>query len=603
MTSWRLRRVETERKSLPAVAQGTRAQTTTQPPTLHRHSSSSPSRSMETSRLLYQPPASNGSVAKRRKLNTHPVCHLSTRATIHDVPEELLDRIARYLNNIGPKIWRNDLPGLVKKTWRHRHLHPLSLVSKKFHRITTPLLYSIFVNDDHPTALHQFLTTIMTNPTLAAHLRTVVIGDIQKRELFDDCPAPTRANILALVENMNFGCRQEEHDMWLAQMREGLLEAYFAFLLTQAPNLELLELETGELGIDEQYFSVFALFRAAFPRRDADPVLPLFSKLHHIILSDVNRDLRNFSSAKIKTPQGHSFEEVFSLPSLRTLELHEIYEPFFLMPNLSPHNASIQTLVTRTNTHPPRFLRNLVRACKEIKFLTYQFGRGSEDKGLIDVEAIRDTMLLHRHVLEALVLETVSPDLSLPYVSAISTLKPFTKLRHLAISGVLLFSNFEPGREQPPPDSLPGLQISGESPIKDFFPPCLQTLCIDLYSNPPYRSTDVLGIISSLAERGNGVLPDLRHVQLTVPPEMWDRGEKSKEWQENLGTTAALLMVSGMEQFTVRVFSVRRYPRAEQNRAYSARRDLFDKDKFRETGKFEWHHCFPDAHGALPDFL
>ncbi|KAL0264433.1 hypothetical protein SLS55_000383 [Diplodia seriata] len=482
---------------------------------------------------------------KRRRLDddppSEPPAKLTT--TINDLPEELLERIAAYLNIVPKKHWCQ--PALAescekppRKQWRPRHLHPLSLVSKKFSRIATPLLYSTFVNDQQPTALYQFLHTIIHNPHLATHVRSVVIGAFDEEELagqyLDDVSEAdyyrfeaARPAIIKCAKKVDFGTRKDSRKTWLQQLEARKFEADVSFLLTQTPNLEVLDLETFAFGLQDLYACTFNLISLAVPHGNKNGIQGLFAHLRHVVLSDQSEP-DNF--------EPHAFPEILHFPSLRKLELRFIMDRADSFSNLEKRSSNAETLLFEEVMADPWLASDLLDACRKLKHLVYMFGSGFPfGSGIIDGENGDVTYfddrcsaaLAHKDTLETLVLQTKFSDEGLDPIAAIGSLKDLQHLRHLTISGVLLFDNLALDGPAPTPGSARELLERGISPCEHFFPQSLQILEIEVYSVPARRAPLVLFLFASIKEgRKHGLLPDLRQLKVVTRPEetgdYWD---------------------------------------------------------------------------------
>ncbi|KAL1634434.1 hypothetical protein SLS58_010675 [Diplodia intermedia] len=503
---------------------------------------------------------------KRRRSDddppSEPPAKLTT--TINDLPEELLERIAAYLNIIPEKDWgppesREEPP---RKQWRPRHLHPLSLVSKKFSRIATPLLYSTFVNDQQPTALYQFLHTIIHNPHLATHVRSVVIGAFDEEELagqyLDDVSEAdyyrfeaARPAMIKCAKKVDFGTRKDSRKTWLQQLEARKFEADVSFLLTQTPNLEVLDLETFAFGLHDLYACTFNLISLAVPHGNKNGIQGLFANLRHVVLTD---------ESTIDHSKDHAFPEILHFPSLRNLEIRFIVDRTDSFSSLEKRSSNAEMLLVEEVMATPWLAPDFIDACRRLKHLVYMFGNGfyeddfdeDDEEEVTYFDGLYSAVLAHKDTLETLVLQTKFSDGCLEPIAAIGPLKDLQHLRHLTISGVLLFDNLALDGPAPTPGSARELLERGISPCEHFFPQSLQSLEIEIYSVPARRAPLVLFLFAHIKEgRKHGLLPNLRRLKVITRPAV----ETGGYWEDVLVEAGDSI---GLEHF--RLLTVWREP-------------------------------------------
>ncbi|KAL0256869.1 hypothetical protein SLS55_007678 [Diplodia seriata] len=499
--------------------------------------------------------------SEHRRPTPEPKRQQPPAVSLNDLPEELIEQIAHYLNNIPP----TKLFELYTANPEPRFLHPFSSVSRKFHRIATPLLYSFYIDTGprRPAALHQFVLTILRNPDLAACVRTVVF---QNLGAYEGCSSPyplrvrwakgAKAEIIARARQIDFGDDGQISSRrdWLDRLECEGRDAITFLLLTQTPNLETLDLETAgaELAGFHHFMTTWM--------REAHNLQGVFANLRHVVLGDA----ANYAGYD---HLGEDKEWVFLLPPLRTLELCDKFLGSRIRYEYMNRPWSIETLIIRAEIMTPLYWKLLVGSCKEIKHLVYRLHDQSWNNGGMTTDDMYDVLLAHRDHLETLVLDTPLLSIHARYILPIGSFRDFRRLRHLSISGIILLYDLDLdldlgldlvlkssplGYDRRPlrSDSALVLVAHGRSLCQDFFPQSLQTLCVDLTSLYSDMVTLVCHVTTDIYKgRSDGWLRDLRSVQFTVSYKTWN----SKDLFEKLCKAGIQMMQSGIDEYMIHV--------------------------------------------------
>ncbi|KAK7720584.1 hypothetical protein SLS57_005363 [Botryosphaeria dothidea] len=372
------------------------------------------------------PPSSLASPPSKRtatdSVNTaHPVSlpRQSHRATINDLPDELLDEILGYFHiHSGTRTF---VRFEILDQWRHcklKALKSLVLVSKRLQRIAEPHLHHAYV--DHGIARHQrrFVNRLIDRPDLAKQL-TIVYLDGWASERPD--PRDFEDERLRAAA-ASFEPDAEAGQRFADDVASGRLYAPATLLFLLARNVAFLDIECS---LDEED-ALPTLLR----ERPGGRVLPLLDNLRHLALRHADDEGGIDSNA---------LAPFLRLPRLRAATLW-MAEGIDAAPPGAWPPASSSALTSLTLDYcvvTAEALGPLLASTQRLRAFTYRLGSAlvsDEQVSLPDVYAA-----LARHAaptLEALCLDVRDYD-GVDEAGLIPLLS-FTKLRSLRASRCLL---------------------------------------------------------------------------------------------------------------------------------------------------------------------
>lgn len=409
------------------------------------------------------------------------------KITLTDLPEVLLEKIAAHL---VPTTYDNRANPCYHKL-RRPPIYDFCLVSQRLYYIGRPLLYRVFANDNDPQSLSQFISSLVREPTLSSHLRTLVIGEylgvINMNRQFD-YGQNLGERLVKRVQGLDLFSKRERN-LWIKSLESYEYEAQIAFLMAISPNLETVDIAYGNFSFGRAYVSwIVRLISWSIQHDPQDGQLNALPSLRRFIVRE---------SPNSVYMGDYRFWEVIMLPFLRTVELHHLTETREGLPYWLEKICPIDTIVARPRSFHSKLFESSMRICKELKFATYIWDPVEDCDSPLDIEGLVNALQLHKSCLQSLSLQCHIEPESLPDTLLMPSLRSFAKLRHIHISGAYLGASLKEG------------QILNAND----FPPSLESLTIECFGKGALQWQNC---VSGLLENEN--LPRLRRVEVVQPP-------------------------------------------------------------------------------------
>ncbi|EKG15169.1 hypothetical protein MPH_07615 [Macrophomina phaseolina MS6] len=409
------------------------------------------------------------------------------KTTLTDLPEALLEKIAVHL---VPTIYDNRANPCYQKL-RRPLVYDFCLVSKKFYNIGKPLLYRVFVNDNDPRSLSQFISSLIREPILSSHLRILVIGEylgpINMNQQYD-YGQDLRDRLVKRVQELDL-FSERERALWIKSLESQEYEAQIAFLMAISPSLETVDIAYGNFSFGRAYVSwIVRLISWSIQHDPRNGQLNALPSLRRFIVRE--------SPNSVYTGD-YRFWEVTMLPFLRTAELHHLTETREGLPYWLEKISPIETLVIRPRSSHSKLLESSMRLVKELKFAKYIWDPVEDRDSPLDIEGVVNALRLHRSCLQSLSLECHIDPESIPDTPPMPSLRSFAKLRHIRISGAFFNASFK----------------DGQSLNANDFPPSLESLTINCLGKDALHWQNC---VSALLEDEN--LPRLQCVEVVHLP-------------------------------------------------------------------------------------
>ncbi|KAL2074210.1 hypothetical protein VTL71DRAFT_7988 [Oculimacula yallundae] len=271
---------------------------------------------------------------------------------VDNLSDELLLEIVKFLKIGG----------------RHADLSCLASCSRRWNRITTPLLYrDVKQSDEH--ALTSLLYTMLKKPDLAELVQSYAAAEIEDVE--PDVLKPLYEHLDKFrrsIESTNAADNQTSR--WLARMQQGNWQALTTLLLLNLPNLKELTLgsynnhsifeaaDPGSLG--------FVLAMAARQQLSGETSVPSFQNLLKVAV------------AYADTEMGLGFEEVacfLELPSVKDFHIHMLDGTDFesSTPGKQFHTRK---LVVSYSAVEPESLPPFLQCFPDLEYFSYEHAGG-----------------------------------------------------------------------------------------------------------------------------------------------------------------------------------------------------------------------------------
>lgn len=416
--------------------------------------------------------------SKRGKPGSSTASSPPTQTGINDLPDELIEEIFKWANICHP----GHLPvEKIRQQRKTRTLWSICLVSRRFHRIAEPLLYSWYADADSLTRRH-FLRRISQSPSHAARVRKLVVrleGDIYASQPHESGDI---GDIFAAAADVNDILSKER---WLVDLARGRFESEAALLLAQTPQVEEVRFE-----IDKTFGTYYG-----WTHRLAQWIVETPSADGHAAPLSALRSLVMVTEGYF---QMMSLQDFLGLPSLRSLEL---WTPEATEEDAGdwPRGISpIESLTIGPRVVEDEFVKGMLGACKSLRRFTYAIGRNLLDQRqwkceAVDMDALYGGLLPQKDSLETLVVEG---DRSQQVLSEKFHLNCFSKLKNLTIT----FASF--------------IAMGGPrwAPLVAL-PPTLETLHLNCYKE---HWLTLSAFLSDLVENYREEFPRLRLLELLV---------------------------------------------------------------------------------------
>ncbi|KAH7042718.1 hypothetical protein B0J12DRAFT_702360 [Macrophomina phaseolina] len=475
------------------------------------------------------------------------------RPSFGDLPEELLEKVARSLD---PSIIRQHTrDGSAKARSGALPILNFCLVSRKFFKVGKPFLHSVFVNDNDPVGLRNFVARACRNPDRMAYLRAICAGEFKcDSAVSEDADADNDLKEIwsRQLQQLNV-VNDRDREAWLRDLQRCDYDAQLALILALAPNLEFLDLTYGSFGSNGIYlFWTRRLIAWAVQQSPAAGERTPLSALHHFIFRE---------PTDITYPGDHCFWETAMLPSLRTLELHHLSEARAGLPTWIDNISAVETLTFRPRTARLGWLfQPVLRASRPLKSLRFILDRVGDDgdeahgpsgaAGYLHPPA----MQLHALTLTDLALECELPPDACPPLAPLLDLKLFARLKRLRISAAYLLPRFEGPQ---PADAEAGSrrrEVARWNEAERHFPSSLELFALDCLAVRPQQWHWFIALLLDMGRSRDAHFPSLRTVEAVVPSLLWTGEYEGPGKVEPFASVAsAMLDSSGVAEVVVRV--------------------------------------------------
>ncbi|KAI9931168.1 hypothetical protein MW887_010827 [Aspergillus wentii] len=272
-------------------------------------------------------------------------------------------------------------------------LYNLSLVSKQFHNLAEPFLYTTVepVYNGNEYTYKSFLRAILNRPELARHVQAFRAFPQPDEEGWQF--EPTVDDLKLFLEATS---KLKLPDEFIEKLNHGLtigiLDAESTLILCLLPNLETLILDD----VDEPELTLTILEYASF---DSEVDFSGLSNVKHFIT-----DTKDVDGGNSMTEQ---YSAAFNIASLKTFKANMPHRDYYQTNIFSPDTSSVESITLVQGALCKEFYEAMIDSCKTLTTFHYSLTRIPFFEPHLTGNIIITALLKHKSTLEDL---TISLD-------------------------------------------------------------------------------------------------------------------------------------------------------------------------------------------------